>query len=180
MKHLSDEEVIKLILEKKDTSQFSLLYDRYADKVYAKCLSFSKDLQQAEDMAHDIFLKTYLKLGEFEFRSKFSTWLYSITYHFCIDQKRKGEKMTESYQFYYEQQDLAEDDTSLMEIQVNMLKQLLEQISPEDKALLLMKYQDDLPISEITLITNLSESAVKMRLKRARDKIVLMSKTYKI
>jgi RNA polymerase sigma factor (sigma-70 family) len=173
----SDEEIVRSILEKKDTARFALLYDRYADKVYAKCLSFTRDQQQAEDLTHDILLKVYVKLAEFEFKSKFSTWLYSITYRFCVDYIRKNNTQLENYQQYaaqYEEED--KDDAQLMEIQAARLKQLLEYISPEDRSLLLMKYQDDLPVTEIAAITELSESAVKMRLKRARDKLITMAK----
>ncbi len=177
IEHASDEDIVLYIINRKNTALFGVLYDRYAQKVYSKCRSFTKDQQEAEDLTHDILLKVYLKLGEFAFKAKFSTWLYSITYHFCIDYKRKSDKQMENFQQYAADTDTEEeDDAALIQIKVELLRKLLEKISPEDKALLLMKYQDELPIQEISGITQLSESAVKMRLKRAKEKIVSMAK----
>ena len=69
-----------------------VLYERYADKVYRRCISFVKEASIAEDLTHDIFIKVYLNLGRFKQKSKFSTWLYSITYNFCVDYVRKKQK----------------------------------------------------------------------------------------
>ena len=79
-------------MEKKRHDDFGILYDRYAEKVYHKCISFVKDVDLAQDLAHDVFLKTFLNLAKFEGKSKFSTWLYSLTYNFCIDYLRKNNK----------------------------------------------------------------------------------------
>ena len=178
---LSDEEIARKIIENKDTAAFGGLYDRYADKVYAKCMSFTHERQAAEDLAHDIFLKLYLKLGDFRFQAKFSTWLYSITYHECVEYARKTKKAIKDQEAYrsekMHQATGEESEAALLELKLNKLKKLLEKISPEEKALLLMKYQDGASIEEITNHTQLSESAVKMRLKRAKAKIVSLSRT---
>ncbi len=175
---LSDHDIILFIVEHKDSKPFHILYDRYADKVYAKCLSFTNSQPEAENLAHDIFLKVYLKLKTFKVDSKFSTWLYSITYNYCVDFVTKARKTKEVYQEYAEEMLVRDDEyeEEMLQIRVDQLKVLLEKINPEDKALLLMKYQDDLSIKEIALITELSESAVKMRLKRTKEKIVEMSR----
>lgn len=176
----NDELVIRRIITEKDTALFGLLYDRYADKVFAKCMSFAHDTQQAEDLAHDIFLKVYLKLGEFRFEAKFSTWLYSITYHECVEYTRKVKKNTgQQEQYRAEQEAFATADSSdaeLLELKIEQLEKLLNKISPEDKALVLMKYQDGLSVQEIMNHTHLGESAVKMRLKRTKDRLVTLSR----
>jgi RNA polymerase sigma-70 factor (ECF subfamily) len=59
---------------------------------------------------------------------------------------------------------------------VDRLELILEQIAPEDKAILLMKYQDDLSIKDIADALDISESATKMRLKRAKEKVIHISK----
>jgi RNA polymerase sigma factor (sigma-70 family) len=92
LQHLSDEEIVERIIITQDISLVEILYQRYADKVYRKCLSFVKEEASAEDLTHDIFMKLYLNLSSFKQKSKFSTWLYSITYNFCIDHIRKNKK----------------------------------------------------------------------------------------
>ncbi|MEQ9439606.1 MAG: RNA polymerase sigma factor [Cyclobacteriaceae bacterium] len=179
-KHLSDEEIVRQVIARKDTALFGLLYDRYADKVFAKCMSFTHDRQSAEDLAHDVFLKVYLKLGEFRFEAKFSTWLYSVTYHECVEYVRKNKKISKEQEAYgaeQEYKDSADSEAAMLELKLEQLKLLLEKISPEEKALLLMKYQDNLSIEEIMAHTQLGESAVKMRLKRTREKVVTLSRT---
>lgn len=178
---MTDEAIIRRVVGQKDSNAFGLLYDRYADKIFAKCYSFTHNRPLAEDLAHDIFLKVYLKLGEFRFESKFSTWLYSVTYHACVEYKRKDAKVLHDQADYAAEQALyytseANSEAALMDLQLEQLKILLERISPEEKALLLMKYQDGMSVEELMVLTELGESAVKMRLKRAKDKVVALSR----
>ncbi len=162
---------------------FQVIYDRYASIIYRKCLSFTTRQADAEDLTHDILLKAYLNLSKFEGRSRFSTWLYSITYNFCVDYKRAVDKGLKNFAAYAHEESYQQDepsDEALFQIKVEKLRILLEQIDPEDKALLLMKYRDELPIkNDIMEITKLTEGAVKMRLKRCKEKIIRLSKNLK-
>ncbi len=177
---LNDHEIVRRVIAEKSNALFEVLYDRYADKVFAKCMSFAHDAQQAEDLAHDIFLKVYLKLGEFRFEAKFSTWLYSITYHECVEFSRKTKRKMSQQEAYLAEQFAEEvggsSDAELLELKLEQLETLLKNISPEDQALLLMKYQDGLSVQEIMTHTQLGESAIKMRLKRAKDRLVALSR----
>src|SRR5690606_9571887 len=67
------------------TELFGVLYDRHAPKVYNKCLGILKDPVEAQDLTHDIFVHLFVKLRTFTGNSKFTTWLYSLTYNFCIN-----------------------------------------------------------------------------------------------
>lgn len=177
---LSDEEVVKIVVIKNSHDDFGILYDRYSEKVYHKCISFVKDLDLAQDLTHDIFLKTFLNLSKFNFESRFSTWLYSITYNFCIDFLRKNNKVVKESDAGLE--NIADDDDhkneeELLTIEAQRLGTVLDSIGPNDKMLLLMKYQDELSVQEIMAVMDLKESAVKMRIKRARAKAVETYKT---
>ncbi len=101
---LTDEEVVKLILTKKDPKHFEIIYDRYSKVIFNKCLSFVQERKIAEDMSHDILLKVYLSLASFNYQSKFSTWLYSITYNACVDFKKKQSKVSAEYDKYIEEE----------------------------------------------------------------------------
>ncbi|MDP4953509.1 MAG: RNA polymerase sigma factor [Flavobacteriales bacterium] len=175
LKNISDEELVKIIVEKKRHDDFGILYDRYAEKVYHKCISFVKDVDLAQDLAHDVFLKTFLNLAKFEGKSKFSTWLYSLTYNFCIDYLRKNNKtMVNSDEVLVNipDDDDEKNERELLSIASERLQDVLESIPADDKMILLMKYQDDLSVKEIQGALELSESAVKMRVKRAKAKAV--------
>ncbi|GAB2605413.1 RNA polymerase sigma factor [Spirosoma areae] len=174
MEHFSDEELARLYVETQRNVYFEKLYERYCDKVYRKCLSFTKDPVRAEDLTHDIFLKLVFKLSSFREQAKFSTWLYSITYNYCTDQLRSQQLRREVYvDEGWERLDLGTDDGlgEMAEMEAQQLEKALHQLAPDEQTMLLMKYQDDISIRDIAMINGLTESAVKMRLKRSRDKL---------
>jgi RNA polymerase sigma factor (sigma-70 family) len=171
---LSDEELVEEIVHSQNSRLVEVLYERYADKVYRRCISFVKEASIAEDLTHDIFIKVYLNLGRFKQKSKFSTWLYSITYNFCVDYVRKKQKDNVVDMEDKEGEIAGRDiDTAddLDHIALDRLTELLEQLKPEDKLILLMKYRDDMSIKDIQIAFDISESAVKMRIKRAKEKL---------
>ena len=170
LKHLKDEELVALYVDTQRNIYFEELYDRYANKVYRKCYSFVYNQEKAQDFTHDIFLKLIVKIGTFKETSKFSTWLYSITYNYCMDQIRVKKKQKEyALDENYDIEDA--DDAGLDELQSQRLYKSLEKMPSDEKALLLMKYQDDFSIKDISETLNISESAVKMRLLRSKEKL---------
>lgn len=176
---LTDSEIIHQYLRNHQSEYFGVLYKRYAGKVFSKCLSLLKDEGLAQDAMQDIFVKVYTNLSKFGERSKFSTWLYSITYNFCIDMIRRKKK--EKFLFSEEIEgapDIIDDieDAEILEIEVSRLKVVLDNMPAGDKAVLLMKYQDDLSIKDIAQVLNKSDSAVKMKLKRAKHRAQLVYK----
>jgi RNA polymerase sigma-70 factor (ECF subfamily) len=171
---LTDSEIIDFIIIQKKTDYFQHLYLRYSPLVYNKCIALANDKNIAQDLTHDIFLKVFLNLSNFKGNSQFSTWLYSITYNFCIDFLKKERKQSEKTDEIVDVSDEEDEiyERQLLEIKVDKLKQVLDSISIENKLTLLMKYQDDYSIKEMQEILSLSESAVKMRIKRAKAKAV--------
>lgn len=174
---VTDEELVEEIVAKKDSMLFGVLYDRYAKMVYNKCYGFAKSQKEAEDLTQDVFLMVFVKLASFKGKSKFSTWLYSFTYNFCVNyvNRDKGRKISDksndlSDEEYHLSQEVT--DESLLELQVEKLKQALEMIPGEDKTILLLKYQDGVSIKELESTLELGSSAVKMRLKRAKARVI--------
>ncbi|WP_297760325.1 sigma-70 family RNA polymerase sigma factor [uncultured Muriicola sp.] len=174
---LTDEELVKTIIETKNTLLFGIIYDRYANKVYTKCAGFSRSEDEAADLTQDVFLMIYVKMGSFRGASKFSSWVYALTYNFCVNyvNRNKERKMSEKWEKLEDTDaslSINVEDRSLFHMRTDKLKRVLEQIAPEDKAILLLKYQDDVPIKELCAILNIGESAVKMRLKRAKLRLI--------
>jgi len=171
---MKDLEVIHSYLEYQASQCFDLLYERYSRKIYAKCISLLKNEAQAKDATQEIFLKVFLNLSRFGEKSRFSTWVYSITYNYCIDSLRRRKKKMALFSDEMENApDLAEEEVSdkiLLEMEIGKLKAVMEEIPPGDKAILLMKYQDGMSIREIAGILDKTESAVKMKIKRAKAK----------
>jgi hypothetical protein len=82
---LNDEELVKTIIETKNTLLFGIIYDRYANKIYTKCAGFSRSDDEAADLTQDVFLMIFVKMGSFKGNSKFSSWVYALTYNFCVN-----------------------------------------------------------------------------------------------
>ena len=175
--HLSDEELVKRIVANNNPMLFGKLYDRYAKMVYNKCYGFAKSQDEAEDLTQDVFLQLFIKLKMFKGKSKFSTWLYSFTYNFCVNyvNRNKQRKMSDkSIPVEDSEYKLSAEipDENLFEMKSKKLKKALDLIDPEEKSLLLLKYQDGASIKELMDVLELGESAVKMRLKRSKERLM--------
>ena len=175
-KQKSDEEIVLLIINSGNQELFELIYSRYFKKVRDKCFSFLKDSKLSEEFANDILTKAYEKIHGFKGNSSFSSWLYSITYNYCIDYLRVKKKL--HYPEWNSNNEIPEiideSETDFEEASYENLLTIFELIHPEEKVLLLMKYQDNLPIKSIAKTLRISEDAVKMRLKRARSRVIYM------
>ncbi|MEZ5041476.1 MAG: sigma-70 family RNA polymerase sigma factor [Saprospiraceae bacterium] len=171
-KEMKDAEVIHGYLKSQASICFSLLYERYAGKIYSKCISLLKDESLAKDATQEIFTKIFLNLSKFGEKSKFSTWVYSITYNYCIDFLRRKKKQDIFSDEMEKAPDIVDEipDEALYDMNVAQLKEVLKNIPDGDRTILLMKYQDDFSIKEIAEILDKTESAVKMQIKRAKEK----------
>lgn len=172
---LKDEEIIRQYLDTHSNDCFETLYNRYVNKVYNRCFSLTKDSEKAQDFTHDIFIRMFSHLDRFQERSSFSTWLYSISYNYCMDQLRAGNRLPTSSLSNNEdandQQIANTDDSEDLNYSLQKLSWAMKNISQEEATILRMKYQEGLDIRQIASQLDINESAVKMRLKRTRDKV---------
>ena len=175
---LTDEELVFKIVETNNSHLFANLYDRFSKIVYNKCYGFAKNKEEAEDLTHDVFIRLFTKLKTFKGNSKFSTWLYSFTYNFCVNYvqrnaHKKKEKVTVVTDVIKDDDVSVEiEDSELFALKSKKLAKALELMDAKDKMILLMKYQDDMSIKEIKEALDIGESAVKMRIKRAKQKVI--------
>ena len=179
-KALTDEEVVQEYLTTQNNYYFEILYSRYSSKIFGKCLTILKEEALAQDATQEVMMKILLNLAKFSGRSKFSTWVYSITYNYCIDFIRRRKKEVSSS---YEQIDNLEeivdeiDDKELLEIRLERLKVIMDKIPVDDQSILMMKYLDGMSIKEIGQVIDKTESAIKMKIKRAKMKFVRVHNT---
>lgn len=170
------EQDIRLINEtlQGNNASFRLLVEKYQDFVFSIAFKVLKNREEAEEAAQDAFVKAYRALASFEQRSKFGTWLYQIAWRVAIDRYRmKSLKSSsiDSDQNFLQIRD--EEDTPVQQLQrQNMQKvvqQALDRMKPEDAALISLYYLQEQSVKEISQITGLTESNVKVKLFRLRD-----------
>ncbi len=170
---MEDMDIVQAYRAHQHATCFQLLYDRYAGKVFSKAMTMLHRESEAEDAVQEIFTKIFTSLGKFEGHSKFSTWVYSITYNLCIDKIRRGKRSRELFATEMDDPpDTAEEvpDEALLTMQVSELRYVLGQLTEAERTLLLMKYKDGVKVRAIAQLLGKNESAVKMQLKRIKEK----------
>lgn len=171
---LSDSALIERYLQEQNPEYFTTLYRRYAGKVFAKCISMLGDEALARDAVQDIFIKVFLNLSRFSEQSSFSTWLYSITYNFCIDLIRKKKKIpvlfADDVSRISDEVEVEIPDSVLLEMKQDRLEKVLAQLPEGDRIILLMKYMDEMSIKDIADLLQKTESAIKMQIMRAKQR----------
>lgn len=179
-RQLSDWDIIQKILAG-EKYLLEILYNRYATKVFHKCLSITKDRDISKDLSHDIIIKIFLNLVKFKGTADFSFWVYSITYNHCMDFLKKKKRLhfddLESKSSTRISTDEIElEHKVLKELRLNKLELLFEELKADEKIILLMRYQDGMSVKEIATTLKVGESAIKMRLKRSRDRLAELIK----
>lgn len=179
--HWTDEALLEEI-RKGNKVLLNVMYERYENKVYRKCLGMVREEATAMDLAHDIFIKVFTKISSLKENANFSAWVFSITYNHCINFIKKNKKTiyesSESPTFEGIGVDEIEAQNAVLkELKLQKLEALMDSLYPQERVVLLMRYQDGLSVKEIAQMLEIGESAVKMRLKRSRDKLADLFKS---
>jgi len=158
-----------------DSSAYSYLVEKYSDMVYSLALKIIHNETDAEDLAQEVFISAYKSLTNFKGNSKFSTWLYRITYNKAISKLRKSEKVwvTEDEIFLenHSEHELQIGGISDEEETLELLSKNIAELPQEEQFLIMLHYFDNQSIEEIAQITMLSVSNVKVKLFRIRKKL---------
>ena len=173
---LTDIELIQQTLGG-NQSAYADLVKRHQRFVFTLALRFSKNREDAEEIAQDCFVKAYRSLASFQQQSKFSTWLYSIVYTTAMTSLRK--KRVETSSIHNEDENLQIDiqtaafDTNHAENNSRSfyLNQAIEQLLPDDAAVLTLFYKGEQSVEEISQALGIEANAVKVKLFRARQRL---------
>ena len=174
--NLTDEQLLNEYLNG-DNDALGILYNRYYKKVYHKCLSFIKNSDDAFDLAQDVLMKAFSNAWSFKGESKFSTWLFSITHNYCVSQisrtnKTRFESINSQNFLLDESIDVLEfEERKQREYREMELNNYMNELPEIDKQILDLKYRQNYSVRDLQEKFNLSSSAVKMRLMRARQKV---------
>jgi RNA polymerase sigma-70 factor (ECF subfamily) len=155
-----------------DANAFGNIIEIYHQPVYNLCFRMLGDHYEAEDAAQEAFFRAYKSLDRYDSKRSFSTWLLSISAHYCIDQLRKRRMKFVPLDAlpYREIRDPSPNPEGSLRSSEDQqeVRGLLEILSPTDRAAVVMRYWYDFSYDEISNALNLSISAVKSRLHRAR------------
>lgn len=159
-----------------DRQAFSRLVEAYSRPVYNLTYRMLGNTQEAEDAAQETFLRAYSRLEQYDAAHKFSTWVFSIANHYCIDRLRKRRKVQVSIDDNPVLQNLegdepAPEESALRSEHMNEVQALLGLLDPDYRTPLVLRYWEDLSYEEIAATLEISIPAVKSRLFRARQRM---------
>ena len=171
-----------------DQAAFRLIVERYQSKVFSIIHGVLRNRNDVEDIAQQVFTKVWFALKGFDFRSSLVTWLYKITVNECYDYLRKQKVRKLTYE-----SDLSEDEARRVgnaedvrqsgplaadrtAEQRQYVMRLMERLSEEERALLMMKEVDGYSVEELAGMHKMNENTVKVKLFRARQKLMKASR----
>lgn len=171
-----DEKLLVNKVLKGDTSAFGYFVDTYQDMALTIAYRICGNTQDAEDIVQNAFIKAFRNIHTFRQKSKFSTWLYRIVYNTAISETRTSVFNTVLVDYKHENIDGSFSDFDTMdrienEERILLVKKAMEIIPKDESLLLTLFYLEDNSVKDISIIMGLTESNVKVRLHRARNRL---------
>jgi RNA polymerase sigma-70 factor, ECF subfamily len=179
---LHDRELVRKA-QRGDKESFEELVRRHQNRVFAVARGILKRHEDVEDISQQVFVKAYFALKKFDQRSAFTTWLYKITVNECWDLLRKRKVRPLVYEA-----DLSEEQGRMYQASENreaertdlpdridakqQVERLLGFLDERDRGMLVLKEVEGFAIEEIADIFDLNTNTVKVRLFRARQRII--------
>ncbi|HHX6655492.1 TPA: RNA polymerase sigma factor SigX [Pseudomonas aeruginosa] len=173
-RQLSDEELVERAHSElfHVTRAYEELMRRYQRTLFNVCARYLGNDRDADDVCQEVMLKVLYGLKNFEGKSKFKTWLYSITYNECITQYRKERRKRRLMDaLSLDPLEEASEEKSPKVEERGGLDRWLVHVNPIDREILVLRFVAELEFQEIADIMRMGLSATKMRYKRALDRL---------
>jgi RNA polymerase sigma-70 factor (ECF subfamily) len=183
---VDDRELVRRA-QREDTPAFEELIRRHQHRVFAVAGGILKRREDVEDIAEQVFVKAYFSLKRFDQRAAFTTWLYKITVNECWDMLRKKKVRPLVYEADLSEEqarqvissaEKGKDDPDISDrLEARQrVERLLEGLDERDRLMLILKEVEGFSIEEIAKVLDLNANTVKVRLFRARRRVVSQAK----
>jgi RNA polymerase sigma-70 factor (ECF subfamily) len=154
-----------------EQAAFAVLVERYSAAVFNQAYRMLNNAQEAEDAVQEVFLKAYRRLDSYDPSRRFVTWLLAIGSNHCIDRlrRRRMQWLTlDDVAFSLGSDEPGPEQRALEGERRTAVQQALQQLAPNYRSVMVLRYWHDLSYLEIADILGLTEATVKTRLHRAR------------
>jgi len=172
-----------------DMTAFEQLFRRHQDRIYGIAYRMMNNREDAFDLTQEIFIRVYQKIGDFNFKSAFSTWLYRLALNLCTDELRKQKSRRKREISTTELGSLAEV-SAIMQVDENtpedyviskehekQIWDAINSLKDKDRAVIILRDVEGLSYEEISEILKCSLGRVKSRLHEARQKLKAILET---
>lgn len=165
---------------KGDQNAYSDIVNLYQHKLYQICYRMLGNMQEAEDITQEAFIRAYINLHSFDQKRKFTTWLYRIGTNLCIDRLRKkkpdyyldaevaGTEGLDMYSQIAIEEALPEEQLEQMELQ-ERIQYEISRLPEKYRSVIVLKYIEELSLQEISEILDMPLGTVKTRIHRGRE-----------
>ena len=175
MDALSDDELVARCKAELpyNVNAYRELLRRHEPLVYRSCLKMLGSVQDAEEACQDSFLQVFHKIGQFEGRSAFKTWLYRIVYNRCIETRRKHARRNQYHTKLKEEvenEELSNSNKDSHNELTGKVHDVIAEMNGDERRLITLRYISGLSIQEISDVLEIGLSATKMRLYRAQER----------
>lgn len=172
---MNEQQLIHQIL-KGDTDSFSYFVDTYQDMAMTIAFRICRNKQDAEDIVQNAFVRAFRNLHSYHSKSKFSTWFFRIVYNTAISQISKLQSKAAHDNLEKAESELTsfESSPSLSverKEQSELLTKAMDQIPKDEAVILTLYYLEEHSIKEVAQIMSLTESNIKIKLHRSRQKL---------
>ncbi|WP_317900104.1 RNA polymerase sigma factor [Aurantibacillus circumpalustris] len=181
MSTLNDQYYIQQVIAG-NVKAFEVVVDQYKNLVFSLTLRMLKSREEAEEAAQDTFIKIYKSLSKFKGDSKFSTWIYKITYNTCLDRLKKDKNAPELLNLEeFNEHHVLSTEVILDTIDEKKRRQIIQEcihLLPSEEAFLLtLYYFEEQSLEDISKIMNVNTNNLKIKLFRSRKKMATILKT---
>ena len=166
-----EQEIIRQV-QQGNTAAFGELVNHYKDAAFTLCVRICGNKDDAEDICQDAFIKAFHALGNFRGDSGFATWLYRIVYNSSISHLRNRKVQTlpiESIRDIGGSDEAGEQDET--EMKRKLMREIVAELPEVERTIITLYYLMDHSVSEISEVTGISQSNIKVRLYRTRIKM---------
>ncbi|MBM3211257.1 sigma-70 family RNA polymerase sigma factor [Candidatus Poribacteria bacterium] len=162
------------LCQKGDMGAFEELFNKHQKQVFHISYRMTNNREDASDLTQEIFLRAYQKIGKFDSRSSFSTWLYKLAVNLCIDELRKRKKSANVLPLE-EALANADPDTpenlAILNDRERQVWEALDSLKEKERAIIILKDIEGLSYDEIAKVFKCSLGRVKSRIHEARQKL---------
>jgi RNA polymerase sigma factor (sigma-70 family) len=181
----NDESFLVARIVSGDVACFAQLVDLYKDLVFTLSVRILKNREEAEEVSQDAFIKIYKSLASFKGDSKFSTWVYRVTYNCCLDRLKKNKKYLNDVSidaYIFNQLDSIDNalEGLIKKEKHKLIRNCVGKLPEDSRAIITLFYFDELTLEEISSITGIESNTVKVKLFRARKKLAVIMEQYLI
>lgn len=153
--------------------EFDKIYESHWDKIYRLCMGYVNDPDQAKDLTQETFITVWEKLPTFRNESNIGTWIYRIATNTCLSQIKKRDKVNKAIEL----DNMNIPETSEMDDEIKLLYQFISELPELDRIIISLELEE-IKQNEISKIVGLSDSNIRVKIHRIKEKLTLKFKNH--